>query len=406
MRVQGVLRTRSSRISLWSRGDRVLCIAIGWNEASHYAQVRAFDHGTPIIDRYRHTTGDRAVFRGHYYSDKAPGLALLALPVYHVLRAGGISRPRPTVHVLVLFGSVLPAAVIMSLAYWLVQRRDPGEGAAVALTLGFATLILPFATLFFSHVLSACLRFAAYCLLWREREGREDGGSGGRRVDAVDAADADGATGAAGGPGRRYGLLAAAGLLIGYGISTEYPLALVAVVLGLYAMWGPNPLQAAIAFGAGALVGLIPLLLYDWWAFGSPLHLSYSYVAANSSGVLGLGGPSLHRAMELLVADRGLLVVTPVVAAGLAGIVILYREGRRQDALIPAAVAVAYFAYSVLRARPIACWATGKATGTGLTHIRRWASTVKPAAAIAAGVSRAVWQPPNACGQKSRSTAF
>jgi hypothetical protein len=25
---------------------------IGWNEKSHFAQVRAFDHGTPIIDAY------------------------------------------------------------------------------------------------------------------------------------------------------------------------------------------------------------------------------------------------------------------------------------------------------------------------------------------------------------------
>jgi hypothetical protein len=57
------------------------------------------------------------------------------------------------------------------------------------------------------------------------------------------------------------------------------------------------------------------------------------------------------------------------------------------------------------RARPIACDATGNAIGTGLTHIVRCCSTSKPAAAIAAGVSRAVWQPPNARGQNTRSTA-
>jgi hypothetical protein len=178
-------------------------------------------------------------------------------------------------------------------------------------------LLLPFATLYFSHVLSAFLGFAAFLLLWLERE-----------------------------RGHGLGLIAGAGLLVGYAVSTEYPLALLAVLLGVYVIWRGSPVRPALAYGAGLLAGLLPLLLYDWWAFGSPFHLSYSYVAANSSGVLGLGAPSVRRLVELLVADRGLLVVTPVCAAGFAGIVILFREGRRRDALVPAAVVSGYLAYN------------------------------------------------------------
>ena len=48
---------------------------------------------------------------------------------------------------------------------------SPGYGTAAAVTLGLATLVMPFATLFFSHVLAAMLAFAAFALLWREREG-------------------------------------------------------------------------------------------------------------------------------------------------------------------------------------------------------------------------------------------
>ncbi len=325
----GALGARSWRISWGLLAIACFAIAagaiqqhrVGWNEASHYAQVRAFDHGTPVIDPYQRTTGDKAVFGGHYYSDKAPGLGLLTLPAYHVVRASGITHSEVTVHILVLFGSVLPAVVMLLLAYWLVERRDRGQGAAVAITLGLATLVLPFATLFFSHVLSACLGFAAYCLLWRDRELEPERGP-------------------------RLGLIAGAGALAGYGVSTEYPLALLAVLLGVYAVWRRDPLKPGLAYAAGFFAGLVPLLLYDWWAFGSPLHLSYSYVAANSSGVLGLGGPSLGRAVELLVADRGLLVVTPVVAAGIAGIAILYREGKRRDAAIPALVVAGYLGYN------------------------------------------------------------
>ncbi len=293
---------------------------LGWNELSHFGQVRAFDRGTPIIDRYQRATGDKAYYHGHYYSDKAPGLALLTVPVYHIARTTHLERPggQQTVHLLVIFGCTIPVAVIMLLGCWLVQRREPGQGPAVAVTLGLGTLLLPFATVFFSHVLSACLGFAAFCLLWRERE-----------------------------RGHGLALIAGAGVLTGYAVSTEYPLAILAVLFAVYVAWREKPIKPLLAYGIGGVVGLLPLLLYDWWAFGSPFHLSYSYVAANSSGVLGLGAPNLRNAVRLLVSDRGLFVVTPVVAAGIAGIAILWREGRRMDALFPAVVVLAYFVYNV-----------------------------------------------------------
>ena len=101
-----------------------------------------------------------------------------------------------------------------------------------------------------------------------------------------------------------------------------------------------------LAFIAGGAVGLVPLLLYDWWAFGSPLSVSYSHVAANSAGVFGLGVPRLGGLIALLVSERGLLVVTPISAAALAGMSILYREGRRGQALLAAAVGVTYITYN------------------------------------------------------------
>ena len=295
---------------------------LGWNELSHFSQVRALDRGTPIIDRYQRETGDKAYYHGHYLSDKAPGLGLVTLPVYHVARVTGALQTggrgaRATVHLLVLFGCVLPCTIIMLLALWLVERRDPGNGAVVAILLGISTLLLPFATLFFSHVLAACLGFAAFCLLWRERE-----------------------------RGGGLGLIVAAGGLAGFAVTTEYPTAVLVGLLGLYVAWRPSPVKPVLAYAGGVLIGVLPLLLYDWWAFGGPTHLSYSYVAANSSGVLGLGAPSLRNAVKLLVADRGLLLVTPVAAAGLAGIAILWHERRRSDALMPAAVVAAYFGYN------------------------------------------------------------
>lgn len=311
----------------------ILCFAVacgvveehglGWNERSHFAQVRAFDKGTPRIGPYQRSTGDKAYYRGHYYSDKAPGLALATLPVFHLGVRAGLIRPLGTgkaissVHLLVIFGCVIPAAILLLLICWLVERHEPGRGGLVAITLGIGTLLLPYATIFFSHELSTFLGFAAFCLLWSERD-----------------------------RGRGLGRVAAAGALVGFAVATEYPLGLLAVLLGVYVACRRHPIRPVLAYGLGMAVGLIPLALYDWWAFGSPLHLSYSYVPANSSGVLGLGAPTLHGLVELLVADRGLLVRTPIVAAGLAGLVILYREGRRGDALTAGGVVAAYLIYN------------------------------------------------------------
>ena len=60
---------------------------IDWNADSHLDLTRALvDHHTAVIDAYHAGLGDRSYYHGHYYTDKAPGLSLLAVPVYAMLR--------------------------------------------------------------------------------------------------------------------------------------------------------------------------------------------------------------------------------------------------------------------------------------------------------------------------------
>ena len=67
---------------------------------------------------------------------------------------------------MVIFGCLLPFVVLLLLIDDFVERIVPGAGMATALLLGLGTLLLPYSTLFFSHMLAACLGFAAYYLLW------------------------------------------------------------------------------------------------------------------------------------------------------------------------------------------------------------------------------------------------
>jgi len=305
----------------------VLLQPFGYNQGSHFALVRALADGSPRIDAYRDYSGDESYYRGHFYANKAPGLAFASLPAYVVLRAAHLPHG---VHALSLWSVLLPALILLLLVRSTAERIEPGLGTATAATFGLATLVLPFTGLFFAHVLSALLGFAAFALLWRERDGPP-----------------------------RLALVAAAGLLAGLAVTTEYPLALAGVVLGLYAIARPQPVRRALAYASGAAVGVAPLLAFDWWAFRSLTHLSYADVTAeqgtaaeraasaarHSPHLFGISTPRPRVALELLLSSRGLLVLGPVVAAGAAGAVLLYRRGRRAEALAIGGVAVAFVLY-------------------------------------------------------------
>ena len=225
----------------------------GPNQAAHFALVRSLADGSAEIDPRE--TIDAAYIDGRFYAAKAPGLAMFTLPWYGVLRAvglqdgtlataGGYSRRLWEVN---LFGAVLPALALLLLVVVAVDRVVPGHGAPTAVLLGAGTLLLPFATLFFDHALAAALGFAAFVVLLRERDG----------------------------PGRTS-LVATAGALAGLAVVVEFPLALVGVVLAAYAASRGGPVRRLAAYSGGALVGLIPLLAYNTWAFGSPFRLSYT----------------------------------------------------------------------------------------------------------------------------------
>jgi hypothetical protein len=346
--------------------------ASGWAQTSYFALVRGLSHGTTHIDAYHWETRDESYYKGHYYSVKAPGVALLTMPLYKALDAAGfesvsadasrtadrhgagrwvqagfvvglygndkartlrvrktIAESTLTVWALGLFGALVPAIVLLLLVRWCAERIEPGFGTAAALTLGTATLVFPFATLFFGHVLAATLAFAAFALLWKEREGPP-----------------------------RLALVAASGLLAGFAVTTEYPLAIAGAIIGLYALVRGDRVRRAAMYASGVALGVAPLLAYNLSAFGSVTHFSYKDAVAyqgnsghdliglNDEGFFGIGVPDPHVALKLLFASKGLLTLSPVLALGVVGIVLLYRRGRRAEALVLGAVPLAYLVYN------------------------------------------------------------
>ncbi|MGI8441123.1 MAG: hypothetical protein ACR2NV_13185 [Thermoleophilaceae bacterium] len=322
-----------------------LILEPGENELSHYVLIRALADGTPRIDRYERESMDKSeretvdisFYAGHFYSNKAPGLAFLGLPMYKLLEATGIrpvvelaSGRNAVIRILSVWAVTLPAALLLLLVRHFANRAAPGFGTAAAVTLGLGTLMLPYSLMLYTHVLAASLAFGAFALLWLERD----------RVPSV-------------------ALVGAGGTLAGLAVTTEYALALAGVVLGVYAISrNRNWIRRGLAYSTGAVLGVVPLLLYNAWAFGSITHLSYSDALAppgeagqdvigfHDVGFFGVGVPDPGVAVDVLFSPRGLLVCTPVLVAGLIGIGGMYRRGWRAEAAVVASIALLFLAYN------------------------------------------------------------
>jgi hypothetical protein len=346
---------------------------LGWAQLAHFAQVRAFADGQAQIDRWHWETNDKAWVDGHFYSVKGPGVpALTTLPYMAIkvldgdkLARAAVDNERATPHpkwhpdsvvplentgydvqrglrvqarveeetsivwALTLIAAVIPGVLMLLGVRWAADRFVPGYGTAAAVTLGVATIVMTFSAEFFSHVISAALAFAAFCVLMKERDG----------------------------PARRW-LVFAAGLLAGFAVTFEFQTGLVGVVLIVYALLRHSDrLRRAGAYAAGALLGALPMLAFNTWAFGDPMKLAYSDAVAfpgrsghdvlglNSDGFFGITVPRLDSAFDLLFAGRGLIVMTPIIVMAVIG-VFLMRRKHRAEANTILAVGAVYFIYN------------------------------------------------------------
>jgi hypothetical protein len=272
-------------------------------DVSRLCLSRALVHGHLTIQPCAGGTIDQASYGGHSYSDKAPGLSVLAVPATVI---AGLRDPSHWVSegdfrlwAVRLSVSGL-AFVLLAFAVGRVSEGiSPGFGGPALVTFALGTLVSPLAASSFDHVLAGAFAFGAFALAWSRR-------------------------------------FTTAGVLAGAAACSNYTTGVIGVTLAVYVLLsGVRPL---LRFALGAAPPLALLGAYDWAAFGSPLHLSYRYVAnyyasEQQSGFFGIHVPSAHGLHLVLVGDRGILVTSPVVVAAAAGLVLLARS-RPREALV------------------------------------------------------------------------
>ena len=196
----------------------------GWNQNTRFDLVRALVEQRGIrLDDYHDNTGDIALFASHYYADKAPGASFVAAPVVALARAAmrlvhtntkSHANLMRLSYVASLSAAAFPAALAVMCVWHLARRMGASKRGAtvVALAFGLGTPFWAWATVFYSHTLSAA------CLL-------------GAFVAAVHLGDPLSR------PGRDVQLGGAVGLLVGWAVVTEFPTVVPGAIVAVFALW-------------------------------------------------------------------------------------------------------------------------------------------------------------------------
>jgi hypothetical protein len=313
----------------------------GANQDSRLDLTRAIvEQGTLAIDSYHRNTFDKSERDGRHYSDKAPGLSFLAVPVYAAWvavagpPAGGEGTSLPLWWATVAtvgFATAVAAGMLVGT----LRRLGAGPAAAFLAAVAWAlgTPAFGYATLFVSHQLVGALLAIALALLLHPAGGRSR--------------------------------LAVAGLVAGTAAVSEYPSAGIALMLAAFAWHGRG--RAAWAFAAAALPPVAGLMAYNTACFGSPFAIGYSslsqpeFQASMGRGFFGIGVPDPAVAGELLVGEfRGLLPLAPWLAMAVLGLVVAVRNRASRAAGV---LCVAAFAFLLAVASGYAVWNGGASMG-------------------------------------------
>jgi hypothetical protein len=317
-------------IGLFQTNDRglavLLCFSLlatyslflQWSSANITSRIAVtlsiVQDGTLSIDRFQGFTIDKAYFRGHFYSDKAPGLALMSVPIVYTTRIASeilLSRDEPVIaqgqltpfftlyiYIATVLTSGLLTAAAASALFLTARGLGATPGAAIlgALSYGVASPAFGWATAFFGHAAAGASLFLAFAALVALQHRSPS-------------------------PGRVLPLACCAGGFLGMAIVVDFTTLPAAAVLAVFALriavGLPHQRWRVLSAGSISLVVmLIPLGLYNYSAFGSPWHIGYENVVGfveMKQGFMGIGVPRLHVIEQILFGRyRGLFTVSPV----------------------------------------------------------------------------------------------
>ncbi len=297
------------------------------NELSRILLTRAVvEEGSFAIDRgverQGETWSDLARYAGHFYSDKAPGLSLLAVPVYALLQPLGA---RAWSDVQVIYACRLLTVTLPALLFvlWRYRRAATDRARLLWLATGAGSLLFAQALSFTGHLPAALLLLLAFERL--RAAPRPPGGE------------------------------LATGALLGAAVAIDYTAALLVAIWVIFGLTRERSLGVWAARLAGAALPIALLASYHVACFGGPFELAYRHLvvpAHRAHRELGFFGATLPDPAALwqltFGGQRGLFLHSPFLLAAIPATRRLLRadSGRRPEAVALAGSVVALLAFN------------------------------------------------------------
>lgn len=257
---------------------------VGWNEESRISLAKSISReGELHIDTYANFTGDRSFYKGHYYSEKAPGTSFLAVPI--VSLSDLISRflimndkPEPIliqekvfrsiisfydnlpfqeslIQILsITILSVIPGTLLGLVIYrtTLLFVENDFYCLLTAFFFGLGTLIMPYSSVMMGEILAAFLGFTGIYIIIKNRE----------LYGKMEKSESS------------YISLIAAGTLLGFSFVISYMMFLV-IVPTILLQFRYVKLKKTPLFLLGIAIGMAPILFYNSSIYESPFHFTF-----------------------------------------------------------------------------------------------------------------------------------
>jgi hypothetical protein len=314
-----------------------------------FAAISLVEDGNATIDQFPTDSLDKAAFDGRVYSDKNPGMTLMAMPAVWI--ADTVFGDRAAAHAPSMYNRQLvhfvmirqqlavatTSAVLLGLASVLLLdlatgiTGSPRAGLITALAYALGTPAWGWSTTLFGHAPVGALLVIAAWAVWR-------GTSGARELARW-----------------RYPIML--GLTLGWAVVVELAAVLPAAVIGLWAIWCTRRVAPALRWrlaaitAAAGIIALLPMLAYNQIAFGTWFKLGYQGVVGYDGmqrGLFGLTYPHVDVLFEIVFGlRRGLVFVASILILAPIGLVQLIRcQATRDLGIMASALAVVMLLYN------------------------------------------------------------
>jgi hypothetical protein len=286
-----------------------------WNSVPRIAMgISLTEENVFNINKFKQTTGDKAYYKGNYYSDKAPGMTFTALPLIAATKllldaahidyrwVNGNNRIAPSFSLVTQVSTIFTSGLFTALAavvlFFVTIQLGAGLGGATfgALTFGLATQAWGWATTFFGHSLAASTLFmglASVIFLLC---------SNSRKRDMV--------------------IGFTAGALLSWAVVVDYTSAPVSVLIAVYGVisarkWDSRRLKTVLLSAvAGGIIFILPLPLYNYAVYGDIFSTGYSHLIAfpgMKEGLFGINVPKWDILAKLLLdSNKGIIWFSPI----------------------------------------------------------------------------------------------